>query len=101
MGTQNPPDSGVTHLIWILADHSTTLVVAPLFSLFLLLIARCVKRTSRDLPPGPKGLPIVGDVVHIRDKEWLASPQRRDEYGDIFTFPMSPSRNPLIFLQAS
>jgi hypothetical protein len=41
------------------------------------------QRALRKLPPGPKGLPILGDVLHIADQDWLASPQRMDEYGDI------------------
>ena len=99
MDTQKLPAIGVAHSIWIPGDHSIALVVAPLFGLILLLTARRAQRTSRDLPPGPKGLPIVGDIIHIGDKEWLASPQRRDEYGDIL-HSQSP-RNPLMFLQAS
>jgi hypothetical protein len=68
-------------------DHSIELlqaVVAPLAGGFVLwLIARLAQRTFRNLPPGPKGLPIVGDVFHIADQDWLASPKRKDEYGQI------------------
>jgi hypothetical protein len=69
--------------MWLPVDHSTALVATPLFGFILLLITRLAQRTSRNLPPGPKGLPIVGDVRRIVDKDWLASPERRDEYGAI------------------
>ena len=46
------------------------------------LIARLNQSSIRSLPPGPKGLPFIGDVIHFADLEWLASPQRRDDYGD-------------------
>ena len=46
------------------------------------LIARLAQTSIRSLPPGPRGLPLIGDVIHIADQEWLASPQRRDDYGD-------------------
>ncbi|KAI9457954.1 cytochrome P450 [Lactarius psammicola] len=52
-------------------------------SLILWLIARLAQKAFRNLPPGPKGLPIVGDVRHIANQAWLASPQRRDEYGEM------------------
>ncbi|KAI9457950.1 cytochrome P450 [Lactarius psammicola] len=45
--------------------------------------ARLARRAFRNLPPGPKGLPIVGDIRHIANQAWLASPQRKDEYGDM------------------
>ena len=61
---------------------------AHLLAAFLLvagtlwLIARLTQNSIRNLPPGPKGLPLIGDVLHVADNEWLASPQRRDDYGD-------------------
>jgi hypothetical protein len=70
-------------MLGVRSDRSTTLlVVAPLLSFVLWLIARLAKRAFRNLPPGPKGLPIIGDVLHIADQDWLASPKRKDEYGD-------------------
>ena len=94
MGTQNPPQA--TRPIWMPGDHSTALVVTALVGFILWLVVRHSQRGFRSLPPGPKGLPIVGDVFHITDRDWLASPARRDEYGDIHT--PNASRNRLIFL---
>jgi hypothetical protein len=74
------------------SDRSTTLLVeAPLLGFALWLIARIAKRAFRSLPPGPKGLPIVGDVLHIADQDWLASPKRKDEYGDIHSLCIQKS----------
>ncbi|KAF8258901.1 cytochrome P450 [Lactarius quietus] len=71
-------------MLGVRSDHSTTLLIAaPLVAFILWLIARLSQRTFRSLPPGPKGLPIVGDVLHIIDHDWLASPQRKDEYGEM------------------
>jgi hypothetical protein len=57
-----------------------THAAALLLGFVLWLIARLAQRAFRNLPPGPKGLPVVGDVLHIADLDWLASPQLRDEF---------------------
>jgi hypothetical protein len=71
LGGRNDPK---THLFL-----ATFLLVAGT----LWLIARLTQNSSRSLPPGPKGLPLIGDVLHIADQGWLASPQRRDDYGEV------------------
>lgn len=65
------------------SDRTTYLLaVTALSGSVLWLVTRLVQRAFRNLPPGPKGLPLIGDVVHISDQDWLTSPQRVAEYGD-------------------
>ncbi|KAI9438802.1 cytochrome P450 [Lactarius indigo] len=59
------------------------LLATPLVGLVSWLIYRLVQRAFRNLPPGPKGLPFIGDIQHASDQDWLASPQRRDDYGEL------------------
>ncbi|KAI9450882.1 cytochrome P450 [Lactarius psammicola] len=59
------------------------LVATPLVGIVLWLIARLAQRAFRNLPPGPKGLPLIGDVPHAADQAWLLSPQRKDDYGEL------------------
>ena len=84
MIVQPPLETSVFTLIReVSSDRMTHLLFAtPLVGLVLWLIARLAQRAFRNLPPGPKGLPLIGDVLHAADHSWLSSPQRRDDYGD-------------------
>ena len=79
-----PP--GITRFPGIFGGLSdpTTLLTFLLLLGVVWFIARLTQSSTHNLPPGPKGLPLIGDVLHIADQEWLASPQRRDDYGDNF-----------------
>ena len=83
MAIHLPDIAGFT--TWILGgrkDTNTHLVTFLLVAGTLWLIARLTQSSRRSLPPGPRGLPLIGAVLHLTDQEWLASPQRRDDYGD-------------------
>ena len=74
---------------WILGGGNNP-TTHPLAAFFLLtgtlwLIAKLTQSYTRSLslPPGPKGLPFIGDFLHAADQTWLASPQRKNDYGDI------------------
>ncbi|KAF8273319.1 cytochrome P450 [Lactarius quietus] len=64
---------------------SYVLFATSLGGFILWLIARLAQRAFRNskLPPGPRGLPLIGDVRHMSDSKWLASPQRKDDYGEM------------------
>ncbi|KAH9174981.1 hypothetical protein EDB89DRAFT_1948987 [Lactarius sanguifluus] len=67
----------------IRGDRTTDLLIAaPLVGSILLLTARLAQSTFRNLPPVSRGLLIIGDVLHIADQDWVASPCT-DKYGDI------------------
>ena len=39
--------------------------------LFVILAARYVTSPWRKVPPGPKGLPILGNALQLNDKRWM------------------------------
>jgi hypothetical protein len=47
----------------------------------LLLIVKLTQSYMRDLPPVPRGLPVIGNVLHGADQEWLALSQCKDDFG--------------------
>ena len=85
MVTQHRPEIiGLTWMYDGISGRTTYLLFATSLGGFILwLIANLARRAFRNsnLPPGPRGFPLIGDVRHMSDNKWLASPQRRDDYG--------------------
>ena len=82
MVVQPPGIAGFHGIFGGSSDPNTFFLAFLLLASTLWVIARLTQSSTRTLPPGPRGLPFIGDVLHIADQEWLASPQRRDDYGD-------------------
>ena len=52
--------------------------------LTVVLLVRYLRSPWRSVPPGPQGLPIIGNVLEVRDKAWLFTEDCQKRYSGIF-----------------
>ncbi len=75
------PSSSFYHLsldcVWQLL---TTQVGLAVLGLVAILVVRYVRSPWRHVPPGPRGLPIIGNALEMRDKSWLLGRDCKQKY---------------------
>jgi hypothetical protein len=75
-----------------------TVRTALTFLLVILLSGLCYLRYTRSpwrkLPPGPRGIPMLGNIRQLNDKRWLTSPECKGTYGTLGSRPSSHLLSP-------
>ncbi|KAI0254607.1 cytochrome P450 [Lactifluus subvellereus] len=82
--------------VFTIAQQHQTLVSGVVFGFAIFLTVRYFQSPWRKLPPGPRGLPLLGNVLEMRSKQWLNFMTWKQEFGDIFY--LSAAGQPIIVL---
>ena len=55
-------------------------------TLVVILVARYVRSPWRKVPPGPKGLPILGNALQLQNKNWMFGKECKQKFGTFSPF---------------
>jgi hypothetical protein len=68
-----------------LSHASLSQLLTPRLGLFVtlvvILVAWYLRSSSRKVPPGPKGLPILGNALQLQNKDWMYEKECKQKYG--------------------
>jgi hypothetical protein len=73
---------------WLGPPVQMGLTVLLLMFLSGLCFLRYARSPWRKLPPGPRGLPILGNIRQLKDKRWLTSGGCKELYGTLGPSPV-------------
>ena len=101
------PKYSLLHL-WVWVQDRGTFSVGAILGLIVIYTTRYFASPYRKLPPGPRGYPIIGNLLEMRDGQWLKFSEWQKKYGQfvtgpLFSFPpyLNLSLGDLIYLNAA
>jgi hypothetical protein len=77
--------------LWIWVQDWRNFTIGAIIGLIVLYTARYFASPYRKLPPGPRGYPIIGNLLELKGGQWLKFSEWQKKYG-----PFATSTNPFI-----
>jgi hypothetical protein len=62
------------------------ITIGAIFGLFVFCAARYLASPYRKLPPGPRGYPIIGNLLELRNGQWVKFSGWQKKYGQLITY---------------
>jgi hypothetical protein len=66
---------------WMKIKEHGMFSIGIILGLFVIYATRYLASPYRNLPPGPHGYPIIGNLLELRSKQWLKFTEWRKKYG--------------------
>jgi hypothetical protein len=75
--------------LWIWVQDREAFSIGATLGL-MLYTARYLASPYRKLPPGPRGYPIIGNLLEMKSGQWLKFSEWHKKYGHFVTEPLFP-----------
>jgi hypothetical protein len=76
-------------------QHRGIFTSGAILGLVVLYTARYLASPYRKLPPGPRGYPIIGNLLEMRGGQWLKFSKWQKKYGQLIIHRLLPISDPV------